>query len=109
MPYPKASHAVLQKFAQYVEMEIDLEELEQQVSSAEEQFQQLYGQIQNALRQRKTGEFSEEPEIELRDEAEQESLAPEDVALIENLFEQARTDRSKAYELKRETRSPWSL
>jgi proteasome assembly chaperone (PAC2) family protein len=100
LPFPKASHAVLQVFAQLADVEIDFTELAEQAAAVEEQLGQLLNQVEQQMgRQAPTEEEQEAFGIEPREE---EGLSAEDKRLIEGLFEQARHDRSKAYELKGE-------
>jgi hypothetical protein len=102
---------VLEVFKKTAELDLDLEELAQQAKSVEEQLVNLLARVEQAIEQQqesKQGEPSDEGEepsfsAELAEtEAEEKRLAPRDQANIEHLFDQAREDRSKAYELKRE-------
>jgi hypothetical protein len=63
---------------------------------------QLLAKVEEAIQQSRTeteevAEFTEESSME-----EEPGLSPADSNLIEKLFEQAKQDRTKAYELKRE-------
>ena len=101
LPFPKASLAVLQVFSQIAEIEIDFTELSQQADSMDEQLGQLLARVETAIAER--ARSSDEGEESFGSEFEQEpGLAPEDEKLIERLFAEAKQDRSKAYELKRE-------
>lgn len=99
LPFPKASHAVLEVFAQMTGIEIDFTELAEQAAAVERQLGQLLAQVEQQMGRQ---EPEEEPEPFGVESHEEDGLAPEDERLIEGLFEQARHDRSKAYELKRE-------
>lgn len=99
LPFPKASHAVLEVFAQMTGIEIDFTELAEQAAAVERQLGQLLAQVEQQMGRQ---EPEEEPEPFGAESHEEDGLAPEDERLIEGLFEQARHDRSKAYELKRE-------
>ena len=99
LPFPKASHAVLQVFAQMAGIEIDFTELAEQAAAVERQLGQLLAQVEQQMGRQ---EPEEEPEPFGVESHEEDGQAPEDERLIEGLFEQARHDRSKAYELKRE-------
>jgi len=98
LPYPKAALAALQKFAEMGELEIDFSELRQQAAAAEEKLGELYAAMEHAIQdQQEPAEETFTPE-----EPEEERLDPQDEQRIEQLFDQAREDRSTAYELKRE-------
>jgi proteasome assembly chaperone (PAC2) family protein len=98
LPFPKASLAVLTAFAALAEIKLDFTELEEQASTMEQKLGELLSQMQRAIEQQAPSE--EEPEH--AEPVEDEALDADDQALIERLFEQARVDRSSAYELKRE-------
>lgn len=96
LPFPKASLAVLKAFAKIAEIEIDFAELTEQAQAMDEKLGELLASVEHAM---------EEPEREESFEVEpapEETLPVQDRRRIETLFEQAREDRSKAYELKRE-------
>lgn len=98
LPYPKASLSVLRTFATMAELEIDLTELREQTEAVEAKLGELYTAMERAVE-------NEQPAAEETfspPEPEEERMDPEDEHRIEQLFEQAREDRSKAYELKRE-------
>src|SRR5688572_4532277 len=109
LPFPKASLAVLEAFKKMAQLDLDLTELAQQAKSVEEQLVQLLARVEQAIEQQQesqedeASDEAEEPGLsaELAEE-EEKRLAPRDQAHIEHLFDQAREDRSKAYELKRE-------
>jgi hypothetical protein len=106
LPYPKASLAVLEIFVQLAGITIDLAELFEQAEEVDRQLGGLMQQLENALQQRqreREDREAEETEQEYTtDTSEEDALSAEDTQNIELLFEQARRDRSKAYELKRE-------
>lgn len=94
--YPKASLAVLRVFAELANISLDFGELEDQVSTMEPTFREIYSQIQPAQPpQPEEEEFNPMP-------AEDDSLSREDRDRIVQLFAEAAKDRAKAYELKRE-------
>jgi hypothetical protein len=98
LPFPKASVAVLETFATMRGLEIDLAELREQAQAMDSKLRSLFAQMERAI-----GE--QEPPTEDAfgaPRAEESQLDREDERRIEELFEQAREDRSKAYELKRE-------
>jgi len=96
LPYPKAALAVLETFAQIAGLAIDMAELREQAEAMDNKLDELLTQIEQAVNEQETAPDSSAAEP---DDA---SLDPEDERRIERLFEQARKDRSKAYELKRE-------
>jgi uncharacterized protein len=104
LPYPKASLAVLSAFKTIARIEIDLAELAEQAEEMDEKLGDLLAQMQRAMRQEgQTDEEPDEPSEAARPEAtETEGLSSENRSRIEHLFEQAKLDRSSAYELKRE-------
>lgn len=96
-PFPKASLAVLRIFTSFADLQVDMTELEEQATTMEHRLGELLNQVERS--------FGEGPEPEesydlgLSDEP---SLSPQDEQLIERLFDMAKADRAKAYELKRE-------
>jgi hypothetical protein len=98
LPFPKASLAVLKTFATMAGLEIDLTELREQALAVDSKLEALVTQMEQAMGQQEptTDEAFSGPK------AEESRLDPEDERRIEELFEKARLDRSKAYELKRE-------
>ena len=104
LPYPKASLAVLNAFSTITKIDIDLTELSEQAKEMDEKLGELLAQMQKAIQHGGQAEEEQEDTDEAirREAAEQEGLDSEDRARIERLFEQAKQDRSSAYELKRE-------
>lgn len=98
LPFPKASLAVLEQFATLVDLQLDLSELSEQARAVDEQLGELMENIERTV-ERMTGEGPEAWEAAPADE---ERLDPAEERRIEQLFEQARQHRSKAYVLKRE-------
>jgi uncharacterized protein len=100
LPFPKASRSILQVFATMTGIELDFTELTRQVDAMDRQLGELLSQVEQAYGSRVAGE---EPEEEYRPEpVEEERLDTGAQQRIERLFEQAATDRSKAFELKQE-------
>jgi proteasome assembly chaperone (PAC2) family protein len=98
LPFPRASLEILEAFAIMTGIELDLSELAEQARIADEQLQQLLNRVEQAYEQQGEGEeesFQPEP-------AEEEGMSPEDEQRIEELFQQAARDRSRAFVLKRE-------
>lgn len=98
VPFPKASLAVLRVFASMAGIEIDFTELSDQAAAIEHQLGEALAQLEEQM----SGQAAPEEEQFLPEPAAQGGLGAEDSARIEQLFEQAALDRSKAYELKRE-------
>jgi uncharacterized protein len=99
LPYPKASLAVLEVFSTIADVQLDFTELSEQAQAMEQQLGQLLAQVEQAFAQQAP---TEEESATAGAAEEEERLNPEDARRIEQLFEQAAQDRSKAYELKRE-------
>lgn len=124
VPFPKASLAILEAFSALTGIEVDLDELAEQSRAVEEQLGELLSRVEDQYgpqtRQSadegdddeiegETGEEDDEPEsgpehegVEYRYEGPDEAVTPPAVQRIEDLFARAGTDRTKAFELKRE-------
>jgi hypothetical protein len=118
-PYPKASLNVLRIFCQAVGLTLDTAELEEQAKTMDEQLSKWLRRLERSMQQREgevgPDETGLEEEANQSNEAEEEFdvgsvsgvgesnlLSNQDQERIETLFDAATTDRSKAYELKRE-------
>jgi proteasome assembly chaperone (PAC2) family protein len=105
-PFPKASLAVLETFRTIADIDLDTTELAQQAKDMEQQYRHLMTQIEKAIKQQqeqKQQQQQMESEFPSSSEPEEEDrLSPQDREHIEQLFQQAEKDRSRAYELKRE-------
>ncbi|WP_269522991.1 PAC2 family protein [Coraliomargarita parva] len=99
LPNPKAAYAVLETFCRLAGVHLDLAELKQQADQAGVQLGKLLGNVEQMMRQH-AGDGAAPAEAVPDDE--ESGLDPGDRQHIETLFEQARQDRSKAYELKAE-------
>ncbi|MDB5390712.1 MAG: hypothetical protein JWM11_6358 [Planctomycetaceae bacterium] len=104
LPFPKAALAVVRVFSSIADIEIDTHELVEQARIMDRNLGQLLSKVEEAIEKSRSEEpeedsqeFTEESRVE-----EEERLSAEDENHIEKLFEQARQDRTKAYELKRE-------
>lgn len=100
LPFPKASLAVLEAFSSLAGIDIDLEELSEQSRVAETQLGELLERVEEASGRQLAGE--EEQDEFIPEPPEEEPLDPADIRRIEELFTEAATNRSKAFELKRE-------
>lgn len=103
LPFPKAALAVVRVFSSIADIEIDTHELVDQARIMDRNLGELLSKVEEAIEKSRgrEDEGSEEFAEELRVE-EEPGLSEEDSRLIEKLFEQAKLDRTKAYELKRE-------
>lgn len=97
-PFPKASLAVLRVFSSLANIEVDVAELEEQAQAMEDKLGELLAKVERSLGQAAEAE-EEEP---FEPGPQEEALSGEDEARIEQLFEKAKNDKAKAYELKRE-------
>jgi proteasome assembly chaperone (PAC2) family protein len=98
LPYPKASQAILEVFVTVAGIELDITELAEQSRAVEEQLAELVARIE---------EQYGKPEPEEEEEKGPEPAADERTSAverdrIEELFDRAEKDRSKAFELKQE-------
>lgn len=104
-PFPKASLGVLQAFSAMAGCSMDLDELEEQGKQIERRLQEILERLERSAEASSESSplIPEADEDEDEDESEEEErLAPGDQQKVSELFEQARRDRSRAYELKRE-------
>ena len=100
LPYPKASLAVLNVFTSMANIQLDTRELSEQATAVERKLGEWLTTIQESLEQKQAeglgdeghDEFNPPPPAGLSNDEEQQ---------IEDLFEEASRDRTKAYELKR--------
>ena len=96
LPFPKASLAILEVFTTITGITLDFAELAEQARVMEEQLGELFSRVQQSIEgqmPQEESEFSPEP-------AEEESVSSTDRERIEKLFAQAKSDRTKAFELK---------
>lgn len=98
LPFPKASLAVLEVFTKLAGIEIDLTELSEQAGDMEQRLDELMAQVGHSF----DPQGPAEEEAAGHAPAEEGGLDVGDRRRIEQLFGQARQDRSGAYELKRE-------
>jgi proteasome assembly chaperone (PAC2) family protein len=104
LPFPKASLAILEVFKVLSGIELDLGELGEQSQVVEEQLIELLSRVEEQYGQ----QFSDSDEDD-EDDSQTESIEIEGITeeepdrdRIEELFEAAGKDRTKAFELKRE-------
>jgi len=98
LPFPKASLAILEVFVTITGIELDFDELAEQARSMEQQLGELLSRVEKEYGQ----QLSAQEEGYHPEPAEEERLSPAITQRIDGLFEQAKSDRSKAFELKQE-------
>jgi uncharacterized protein len=96
-PFPKASLVVLETFTTIAGIEVDTTELAEQAQAMNQKLGEILARVQEAMAQGQPVEEDYSPEA-----PEEPQLSAEDEKHLEDLFRQAKQDRSKAYELKRE-------
>ena len=102
LPFPKASMRVLEVFTKLANLNVDFTELDEQSTAVEEQLVELLTRVEESIAAQ-TGVEQEFGEEEYGAPAEEEPrISPEDAGRLETLFNQARGDRRRAYELKKE-------
>jgi proteasome assembly chaperone (PAC2) family protein len=101
LPFPKASQAILEVFTTIAGIDLDFAELSEQARIMDQQLGELLAQMEKTYGQQFPG-AEEGPGVAQPEAAEPERLSSADEQRIEILFEQARKDRSKAFELKQE-------
>jgi proteasome assembly chaperone (PAC2) family protein len=114
VPFPKASHAILDVFRTIAGVELDLTELNEEAQRVEEQLGEILAQVEKQQHENEPGDEDDEDEDEAYEIEAEETSEPEESAAtapkrrstarvqIEELFEAATRDRSKAFELKQE-------
>jgi hypothetical protein len=99
LPFPKASLAILEVFSTIAGIKLDFAELAEKAQVMDEQLGELFARLESTYRAQPQTE--EEVSTEEADAAE-ERLPPAAQRRIDELFQQAAKDRSKAFELKQE-------
>jgi len=114
VPFPKASHAILEAFKTITGIDLDLTELAEQASAVERQLGEILAQVEEQYQEGQSGEEETEDEDEESYSADVEEPAEEEEPpkpplrrstariRLEELFEAAVKDRTKAFELKQE-------
>lgn len=103
LPFPRAAIAVLEAFENLSGIHVDLAELNRQAAAMDDELRKLMQKVQRMQEAAEAGETESESETQFLPEPQEEgSLSAEDKSRVDELFDQARLDRSKAYELKRE-------
>ena len=96
LPFPKASLAILEIFTTITGIDLDFSELTEQARSTEQQLGELLSRVEQAYGQRR----DDDDEGYQPEAAEEETLESEDQHEIEQMFQSASNDRSRAFELK---------
>jgi uncharacterized protein len=104
-PFPKASLAVLEVFSSMSGIAVDFSELESQAHEVDQGLEQFLNHIESSNQQRskkrRSKKFSVLPPASDPLPANAK-LNAQQLARVEQLFQQAQADRSRAYELKQE-------
>lgn len=102
-PFPKGSLAVLSAFSVMFQCELDLAELESQGRQVEEKLEEILDRVEKTVQPPESASSYEEA-AQWEDEQPGEGDGPSSIdrQYIEDLFEQAKQDRSQAYKLKQE-------
>lgn len=99
LPFPKASLAILEIFTTMTGIKLDFSDLAEQARLTEQKLGELLAQVEKTYGQQfpseEEGYSPEPPEPERK-------ISPADQKRIEELFEQAARDRTRAFELKQE-------
>jgi predicted ATP-grasp superfamily ATP-dependent carboligase len=103
-PFPAASIAVLRIFTTIANFSLDFAELQQQADSIKSQLGKLLQRLQQQMEKESSDdeESEDSPEAEARKNPERAVLSASDSRRIEQLFAEAVSDRSHAFELKNE-------
>ncbi|QDU19939.1 PAC2 family protein [Urbifossiella limnaea] len=108
VPFPKASHAVLEAFTTLAGIELDLSELASLARNVEEQLGEVLARVEERFGDQEDEDdedddseaVAEAEEPEAGDEPSPAARRPSARARVEELFVAAAADRSKAFELK---------
>ncbi|HEX3151085.1 MAG TPA: PAC2 family protein [Gemmataceae bacterium] len=101
LPFPKASLAVLEVFTTMTDIEIDFTELSEQARVVEEQLGELMSRVEQGFGHGDgEGDDDDDDEETFPEPTSEGDVEPKDERRIEDLFQAARKDRSKAFELK---------
>jgi proteasome assembly chaperone (PAC2) family protein len=98
LPFPKASLAILEVFTAMAGLDLDLTELSAQAKAMDQQLGQLLARVEQAYGQ----PHPAEEETYGLETAEEEQVSSANRQRIEELFQQAEKDRSRAFRLKQE-------
>jgi len=99
LPFPKASLAILEVFSTIANIKLDFAELAEQAQVIDEQLGELFARLESTYRAQPQAEEEVSAEEAAADD---ERLPPAAQRRVDDLFQQAAKDRSKAFELKQE-------
>lgn len=104
LPFPKASLAVLRVFASLAEIDLDTHELAEQARVMDQNLGDFMKQVEKVIEQQQeeSAEEGEDEEFSESPPEEEPGLSADTTRRIEALFDEARQDRGKAFELKQE-------
>jgi predicted ATP-grasp superfamily ATP-dependent carboligase len=102
IPFPGASFAVLKVFCELAEITVDLDELDEQAADMGRKLGKALAQVEVELEKARESEPADDDETPESEPVPEPKLTPQEERRITELFAQARTDRSKSYELKQE-------
>ena len=100
--YPKASRVILETFTTLTGIDVDFREIAAQVEALDRQLQRVMEDLETAEDAEGGEDAADGLPVPPALPSPQEALTDEQRAAIENLFDQARHDRSRAFELKQE-------
>ena len=101
-PFPQASMAVLSAFRTMTGIEIDLSELAQQAEALGHKLEEILTQVEHSIEEQQQAADGDGEESYGGEQEEEPRVSAADEQRIDELFAEARKNRSKAYELKRE-------
>lgn len=107
VPNPKASQAVLRVFTEAAGIDLDFDPINEQAKEVDQKLVRLLERMQRATDDELDDESFIIPDVGEDDQIEEEEESADELDAatlhrIENLFDQARRDRSKALQLKQE-------
>jgi predicted ATP-grasp superfamily ATP-dependent carboligase len=100
--YPKASRVILETFTTLTGIDVDFREIAAQVEALDRQLQRVMDDLETAEDAEGGEDAADGLPVPPALPSPQEALTDEQRTAIENLFDQARHDRSRAFELKQE-------
>ncbi len=106
--YPKSSRAVLEVLSKMLEIKVDMDNINQLVEHAESEMKELEEEVIHKMNQIVIYPQNSEEEAASREDVSTEVIPPSVREKIEQLFEQAAKDKSKAGQLKLEL-DRWKL
>jgi proteasome assembly chaperone (PAC2) family protein len=107
LPFPKASLAILETFIPLAGIDLDLSDLAEQARTTEEQLGELLTRVEQEMGRPVTGPDDDDDEdesyqVEAAEQPDEDQPDDADRAHVEELFEDAKKERAKAFVLKQE-------